>query len=101
MEQIEARGIDLSYMPVDNIKVNNESVRVNELQKNLFNTDFINDVVDGKTTVTIDNPDKQRIMICGSMSFNNDLKERFNKLGFSEGNKKTQGTFVQEKAFVS
>ena len=57
MEQIEARGIDLSYMPVDNIKVNNESVSVNELQKNLFNTDFINDVVDGKTTVTIDNPD--------------------------------------------
>ena len=57
MEQIEARGIDLSYMPVDNIKVNNESVSVNELQKNLFNTDFVNDVIDGKTTVTIDNPD--------------------------------------------
>ena len=51
--------------------------------------------------LTVDNPNKQRIMICGSMSFNNDLKERFNKLGFSEGNKKTQGTFVQEKAFVS
>ena len=51
--------------------------------------------------LSIDNPNKQRIMICGSMSFNNDLKERFNKLGFSEGNKKTQGTFVQEKAFVS
>ena len=50
--------------------------------------------------LTVDNPDKQRIMICGSMSFNNDLKERFNKLGFNEGNKKTQGTFVQEKAFV-
>ena len=57
MEQIEARGIDLSYMPVDNIKVNNESVSVNELQKNLFNKEFIDDVVDGKTTVTIDNPD--------------------------------------------
>ena len=51
--------------------------------------------------LSVDNPNKQRIMICGSMSFNNDLKERFNKLGFSEGNKKTQGTFVQEKAFVS
>ena len=50
--------------------------------------------------LNVDNPDKQRIMICGSMSFNNDLKERFNKLGFCEGNKKTQGTFVQEKAFV-
>ena len=50
--------------------------------------------------LTIDNPKKQRIMICGSMDFNNDLKEHFTALGFSEGNKRTQGTFVQEKAFV-
>ncbi len=52
-------------------------------------------------TVKIDNPAEQRIMLCGSMAFNNDLKDHFNSLGFSEGNKKTQGTFVQEKAFVS
>jgi len=52
-------------------------------------------------TVKIDNPDNQRIMLCGSIAFNNDLKEHFTELGFSEGNKKTQGTFVQEKAFVS
>ena len=51
-------------------------------------------------TVTIDNPAEQRIMLCGSMDFNNELKEHFNSLGFSEGNKKTQGTFVQERAFV-
>jgi len=52
-------------------------------------------------TVKIDNPEYQRIMLCGSMDFNNDLKEHFTALGFSEGNKRTQGTFVQEKAFVS
>ena len=52
-------------------------------------------------TVKIDNPEHQRIMLCGSMDFNNDLKEHFTALGFSEGNKRTQGTFVQEKAFVS
>ena len=51
-------------------------------------------------TLTIDNPTEQRIMICGSISFNNDLKVHFNSLGFSEGNKRTQGTFVQERAFV-
>ena len=51
--------------------------------------------------LTIDNPVNQRIMLCGSMAFNNDLKEHFMKLGFSEGNKRTQGTFVQEKAFVN
>ena len=50
--------------------------------------------------LTIDNPDKQRIMLCGSIDFNNDLKEHFTALGFNEGNKKTQGTFVQERAFV-
>ena len=51
--------------------------------------------------LNIDNPVNQRIMLCGSMAFNNDLKEHFMKLGFSEGNKRTQGTFVQEKAFVN
>ena len=51
-------------------------------------------------TVQINDPTNQRIMLCGSMAFNTDLKEHFSKLGFSEGNKKTQGTFVQEKAFV-
>jgi len=50
--------------------------------------------------LTIDNPEYQRIMLCGSMDFNNELKAHFNSLGFSEGSKKTQGTFVQEKAFV-
>lgn len=51
-------------------------------------------------TVKIDNPSYQRIMLCGSVAFNNDLKEHFNSLGFNEGNKRTQGTFVQERAFV-
>jgi len=51
-------------------------------------------------TVKIDDPTRQRVMLCGSMAFNNDLKDHFTSLGFSEGNKKTQGTFVQEKAFV-
>jgi ferredoxin--NADP+ reductase len=52
-------------------------------------------------TVKIDNPEIQRIMLCGSIAFNNDLRDHFTALGFSEGNRKTQGTFVQERAFVS
>ena len=52
-------------------------------------------------TVKIDDPTYQRVMLCGSMSFNDDLKDHFTALGFEEGNKKTNGTFVQEKAFVS
>ena len=51
-------------------------------------------------TVQIDDPSYQRIMLCGSIAFNNDLRDHFNSLGFAEGNKKTQGTFVQERAFL-
>lgn len=52
-------------------------------------------------TIKVDDPLNQRVMLCGSMAFNEDLKEHFTSLGFEEGNKKTNGTFVQEKAFVS
>ena len=51
-------------------------------------------------TVKIDDPSIQRIMLCGSIGFNDDLRDHFNKLGFNEGNKRTAGTFVQERAFV-
>jgi hypothetical protein len=40
-------------------------------------------------------------MICGSLEFNNDVKAMLTEWGWQEGNKKTAGTFVQEKAFVS
>jgi len=54
------------------------------------------------TTGLIDtNPIKNKIMICGSLSFNNDVKDILNGWGWSEGNRRTAGTFVQEKAFVS
>ena len=82
----------LNEMPIEYFSTITQEPAENEgrIQK------FLND-----GTLTIDNPDKQRIMICGSIDFNNDLKEHFTELGFSEGNKRTQGTFVQERAFVS
>lgn len=45
-------------------------------------------------------PDSDKIMVCGNMDFNNDMKNRFIGIGFTEGSKRTAGTFVQEKAFV-
>jgi len=45
-------------------------------------------------------PIKHKVMICGSMPFNNDVKSMLTSWGWQEGNKRTQGTFVQEKAFV-
>jgi ferredoxin--NADP+ reductase len=41
-----------------------------------------------------------KVMICGSMEFNTDIKTMLKDWGWSEGSKRTAGTFVQEKAFV-
>ncbi len=46
-------------------------------------------------------PHTDRVMICGSIAFNNDIKARLVDLGFTEGTRRTSGTFAQEKAFVS
>jgi ferredoxin--NADP+ reductase len=48
-----------------------------------------------------DKPSLNKVMICGSMPFNNDVKALLTPKGWAEGNRKTAGTFVQEKAFVS
>lgn len=45
-------------------------------------------------------PKLDRVMLCGSMEFNNDIKELLEAKGFEEGNTNTQGTYLLEKAFV-
>jgi len=47
-----------------------------------------------------DSPAMNKVMICGSMPFNNDVKSLLTPRGWIEGSRKTAGTFVQEKAFV-
>ena len=44
--------------------------------------------------------DKDRVMICGSMEMNMELKEYFEGLGLVEGTMKDPGEYVLEKAFV-
>lgn len=46
-------------------------------------------------------PETDKVMICGSMPFNNDVKDMLTGKGWQEGNRRTAGNFVQEKAFVS
>ena len=41
-----------------------------------------------------------RVMICGSMEMNLELKEYLDGLGFTEGNNKHPGNYVIEKSFV-
>ena len=58
-------------------------------------------LIENKVILQDANPDNDKIMICGSMDFNNEMKKYFNDKGWQEGNKKSAGTFVQERAFVS
>ncbi len=45
-------------------------------------------------------PQKDRVMICGSEDMTFQLKKKFEELGSSEGSTKIQGGFVIEKAFA-
>ncbi len=64
-------------------------------------TDLINS---GKVFDDLDiphlNPETDRVMLCGSMAFNTDVREILEARGFEEGANSKPATFVLEKAFV-
>lgn len=45
-------------------------------------------------------PGRDRIMICGGPSFNNEIREILEQAGWHHGTMKSPGHFVQERAFV-
>ena len=45
-------------------------------------------------------PENDKVMLCGSMEFNLEMKEYLEERGWEEGSRKSIGTFVLEKAFV-
>ena len=45
-------------------------------------------------------PENDKVMLCGSMDFNIEMKEYLEERGWEEGSKQSIGTFVLEKAFV-
>ena len=46
------------------------------------------------------NPDTDRLMVCGSIGLNNDIKEICNTAGLTEGSNSSPSHYVVEKAFV-
>lgn len=46
-------------------------------------------------------PEHDRVMICGSPEFNQQLRQMLELTGFSHGTNRAPGHFVQERAFVS
>ena len=45
-------------------------------------------------------PEDSRVMICGNMDFNLEMKEILESRGFIEGSTNGQGTYVLEKSYV-
>ena len=60
----------------------------------------ITNLLDWKCILVDRDPALNKVMICGSLDFNNDVKTRLTDWGWSEGNRKSAGTFVVERAFV-
>lgn len=60
----------------------------------------ITDLIKNGVIMTGATPDNDKVMLCGNMDFNLDIKEMLEKSNYTEGTKKTQGSFVLEKAFV-
>ena len=63
----------------------------------------INDLLNaGKLGMRTGREDKEntKIMICGNLDFNVTIANYFLTRDWEEGNSKTAGSFVQEKAFV-
>lgn len=46
-------------------------------------------------------PDNDKVMVCGNMDFNKEIKEILEAKGWTEGSNRENGSFVLEKAFVS
>jgi len=83
------QGQDIDYTPVVTRGDNwiGESNRITDLIKN-------------GAIMTASSPDSDKVMLCGNMEFNLDIKEMLDKNGWTEGTKKEQGSYVLEKAFV-
>jgi len=60
----------------------------------------ITDLIKDGTVFSGTKPENDKVMLCGSMDFNLEMKEYLEERGWEEGSRKTIGTFVLEKAFV-
>jgi|SRR6056300_226784 ferredoxin--NADP+ reductase len=78
---------DILYIPI----VTQEPWANNERITTMIQTDKIMKYI---------SPDNSRIMICGNMSFNEDMKNILEDRRFVEGTRNEPGTFVLERAFV-
>ena len=63
-------------------------------------TDRITDLIRKDIIMSDAEPDNAKVMLCGNYDFNLEIKSMLEKQGWQEGNTKTPGSFVVEKAFI-
>lgn len=80
---------DIDYLPI----VTRDENWAREVRR-------ITDLIKEGLILTGSNPDRDKVMLCGNMDFNVEIKAMLESNGWTEGNKKSQGSFVLERAFV-
>lgn len=88
----EFAGDKLEYLPTTTRETSPHMGRVT----NLMESGALFDMLD----MPYLNPEDDRVMICGSMAMNLDMKAICEAAGLTEGANSNPGTFVLEKAFV-
>lgn len=81
------KGIEIDYIPIvtRDGRWNGETRRITELlQRGIIKS----------------NPDSDRLMLCGNMDFNKEIKAFLDVKGYKGGSSREKGQYVLEKAFV-
>ncbi len=84
------QGLDIDYTPI----VTRDSNWAGEQQR-------ITTLIEQGKILKNALPQSDKVMLCGNMDFNIEIRDLLINRGWLEGNKKSQGSFVLEKAFVS
>lgn len=84
------KDMDIDYVPIV----------TREASWQGYNT-RMTELIDNGVLLKNGTPSTDKVMLCGSIPFNNDIKELLTSKGWEEGNKRIAGNFVQERAFVS
>jgi len=109
-------AVDLEYGKEQILKIQRESLIQEQASSQLTyfgtttqedseNTGRITDLIESKSLfrkLEISDLDAEtdRVMVCGSKSFNSDMKALFTSLGFTHGSLRESGTFLWERAFA-
>lgn len=94
MGEIEAfdsflRGLDIDYIPIVTRDENWDGVTQR------ITTQIKDGIKLGGRT-----PDTDKVMICGNMDFNIEIRDMLTERGWTEGSNRQNGSFLLEKAFV-